>query len=533
MTLGFPSHVRIGPVACLLSVLVTTCFADRTVTALAAQRETPVFTAIGELVRLDVVVVGSDGQPVEGLEDTDFEVVEHGKRLAVGSFEAIALEPSRRRQTSSAAPVISSSHPFDPAKGQGYLIFFDDVHISPQVSEWVRATLAPFLEREVKDGDSVTIVAPEENVWWTARTPWEHRQLSKVVQGLFGQLNRNPFGDELSEYTAMQLVERGSRTGASGLSRGLPEAPSSSNFLIQEMTYAVAQRRIRRTLATLEQAVRSLAGLRGRKTLFLYSEGFIRADALGDAYDHVVESARRANVMVQFIAPQGLRSGRADAAETAGMSCGDPKCLDTEAGGSTYLAVKTGGRVFFSNDVTAPIRETLTESSVYYLLGFRPPNDKPGEHRVRVRVRRKGLRVQGRERYFLPGSDQDSGGLAALLAADLRSAADESGVSLEVAAAARGSVVEGRRPVRIVAEFGTATLETTELRFAVTMELRSLAGGKSVRASGEVSVPARREGRGRFSRMFELEPGIWQARVVVWEARGKVASATHSFAVQP
>ena len=48
----------------------------------------------------------------------------------------------------------------------------------PPTMERVRPSLRRFLETDVREGDWVTLVAPEQQLWWTARNGWEYRQLA-------------------------------------------------------------------------------------------------------------------------------------------------------------------------------------------------------------------------------------------------------------------------------------------------------------------------------------------------------------------
>ena len=47
--------------------------------------------------------------------------------------------------------------------------------------ERVRASLRRFLKSGMREGDWVTVVAPWQQLWWTARNAWEYRQLAGVV----------------------------------------------------------------------------------------------------------------------------------------------------------------------------------------------------------------------------------------------------------------------------------------------------------------------------------------------------------------
>ena len=108
-----------------------------------------------------------------------------------------------------APAALSAPRALEPQEGRALLIYFDDIHVSPPSAEWVRHTLGPFLQREIRPGDAVTVVAPHGNFWWTARTPWEHAQLPAVVARLKGQYNPNPFKDEKSDWLVMRQVESG------------------------------------------------------------------------------------------------------------------------------------------------------------------------------------------------------------------------------------------------------------------------------------------------------------------------------------
>jgi hypothetical protein len=128
------------------------------------------------------------------------------------------------------------------------------------------------------------------------------------------------------------------------------------------------------------------SGFRGRKSLIVYSEGFIKSPSMPD-YEHVIELAQQAHVTVYVIDPRGL----------AGID-------SPNSAGSEYVANATGGRVSTSNDATHLFHEATVESSAYYLIGFQPSPGDPGERKLRIRVRRDGMKVLAPDHYFLGGS---------------------------------------------------------------------------------------------------------------------------------
>ena len=194
--------------------------------ALAAHAaQQPSFPSKTEIVRLDVVVIDHAGHPVKGLSADEFEIVEEGRPRSIESFEPIVVGSPGSGAESPAPSVSARTRQQDPHEGRCVLIFFDDVHISPPAAEQVRSQLTHFLAHSVRDGDWVTLVAPQADVWWTARTAWEHEQLPAVIAGLSGFLARDIADDEQSsDYKAMRAVEYGSRTGAGVESRQDPTA---------------------------------------------------------------------------------------------------------------------------------------------------------------------------------------------------------------------------------------------------------------------------------------------------------------------
>lgn len=505
--------------------------------AVAHGQAPPTFQAGVEVVRLDVTAVDHDGRPVTDLSAADFEVTEKGHPREILGFETVVVKAAVSGGEPAKPATYSAPASLEPDDGRYFLLFFDDTHISPLVSQQVREQLLPLLQREVRDGDWVSVVAPEERVWWTARTPWEHRRLPALIQRLSGQFQRDPVGNGAQcqdagggmkrlggaslDYNAMRVVEYGSRTGADTASRGgggvLQEA-GRSDWLYCQLQYDDAQRRIRQSLALLEQAVSSMGGWRGRKSLFLFSEGFIRAPGLRELYDRVIAAARKNSVTVYFVAAQGLRE-----------DCANQMCLEAEAGGASYIATETGGRSFLTNAVASPVQEVLEASSAYYLLGIRPLDEKPGEHQVRVRVRRRGVRVVARSRYFVAPSSASSHELPASLRA-LRAAFDATAIAIRVSVRVEGATPSGRRRVGLVIDLPPPSGKADERRLSVLVECHRLQGGTPAEYAGEVTLRA--AGAPQILRYVEFEPGTWQARVVVADTQsGALGSALHTFEV--
>ncbi|HXK10796.1 MAG TPA: VWA domain-containing protein [Vicinamibacteria bacterium] len=374
----------------------------------ASTEEPPRFPATAEIVRIDAVVLDVADHPVAGLTAADFTVEENGKPREIASFEPIVVRPAESAPEGLQPASVSTPLRLEPQDGRALLIYFDDIHVSPASAEWVRHNLGPFLEREVRPGDVVTIVTPHGGLWWTARTPWEHAQLPAVVARLIGQYTANPFKDEGGgDWSAMQSVEYGQKIG-----EGRHTDTDTFSLSRGEGRYGMALLRIRRSLNGLERAIASLDGFRGRKSVIIYSEGFVLSPQLPD-YERIVDQCRRAGVTLFVQDPLGLQTLRATAESSRGTGAPTSAAnAEAASAGSTHIALATGGRAFALNDATEAVARVLEESKAYYLIGFRPAEGRPGERSLRVRVRRDGLRVQARNRYYwgdpLPRETRDA-----------------------------------------------------------------------------------------------------------------------------
>jgi VWFA-related protein len=492
----------------------------------AAAQTPPTFPAGVELVRIDVVVL-DHGTPVTGLAAADFEVTENGRPLEIVSFEPIVVRVASKASAPESAAPARVSEPIlrAPEENRYFLIFFDDVHLSPLSAERTRAPLVRFLQRETREGDWVTVVSPLAGVKWTARTAFEHRQLIAVIQGLKGLLVRDPFKDKTSDFEAMRAAEYGSRDYKP------PPGPNStfraSPDLVAYERYALAQRRIRQSLGGLADAIQSIAGFRGRKSLIVYSEGFVWSRDMPE-YDQTIELARRAHVAVYFVDPRGLASGRPMAdGEPGGPSLIQ---LDTEAGGASYVATATGGRISISNDATALLHDAMVESSAYYLLGFQPSPGEPGERKLKVRVRREGATVRAPDRY-LAGEPATSSKPVPPAVQALGLVSDVTDIPLRVSTLFLDAWATGEVTTTVAVELDKDAAVNGERHLNLLVEAHPLDRGEPVRDTSELSIPPG-DRSAVATRELHLRPGVWQARVVVRDMETeRLGSALHTFEV--
>jgi VWFA-related protein len=570
-----PVILRLAPIGLLLLWLGTR--------AAPQEAPQPTFPSEAELVKVDVVVTGDDGEPVPGLRPEDFTVAEDGVVQPVVVFEAIHREAPQAPVPVPAPPVpelrVSTNRPEAAREGSHFLIVFDELHLDPAEAARSREAVRQFLAEQVAAGDLVALVGTFEGTRWTARLPDGKDALLQVLDRLQGRLVNVPLRDRMTDYEAMRIdryrdplvtdvvMRRLLESGEIDQDTASPGNPTTNldNDVVgwrgevlarAAQVYARATARNQQTLGVVEVALAPLAALRGRKSLLFVSGGLI-ADPHLAAARQVVESARRANAAIYFVDARGL------SAAPFGLSAEAPQRTFfqdlgshfTEARerreGSEGLAADTGGfSLRDQNDLAGGLARIAREARSYYLLGYAPANQKAdGRFRsIEVRVSRPGTHVRARRGYYAPGGDrgrQAVPGRDAAMQQGLDAPFDLPELPLRAIAHVFGPAEPGQVAVWVTieadiralafAEEGDTARDTLELLLLVVDRV----SGESFRFDQQYDMKLSRESRARYekgwfpiARELRLKPGAYRARIVARDANnGRLGSVTHDFEV--
>jgi len=149
-----------------------------------------------------------------------------------------------------------------------------------------------------------------------------------------------------------------------------------------------------RAVSAVSQAIDYIKALPGRKVVVFASRFLLHRSRLHDgqtvanAITDVVAKANRNAVVIYTMHLRGLSS-------TRGSGPFEP------LGGLFYLANETGGRAFTDeNNLSKAMGWIMEKNRGYYLLGFKIGEKDPEPAKIKVRVKRKGLRVQARAAAF-------------------------------------------------------------------------------------------------------------------------------------
>lgn len=513
---------------------------------------TPVFASGVELVRLDVIVVDADGRPVRGLAKDDFTVEEDGRPQAIETFEPVVVAGRRPAVEAGPSP-LGAARIRAPSEGRCVLVFVDDLHVTQTSALRLTTALRGFLATDVRPGDWVTLVAPEQELWWTARTPWEHRQLAVVLGRLKGQGAGDSYRDwesvraletQLPGATGGSGVMAGGDASAGGRPAGIPGGDGgqggeavmgvgkTDRMFVGEESVALVKRRTGITLAALRQALESLVRLRGHKSLLLVSEGFLLLPNMS-GYKEALDGARRANVAIHFLDPRGLEPGLADASASGGAPPVMPgsalaiPSLDSEA-----IAFVTGGGVFTSTDPERSLRRVMAESEAYYLLGYAPTRAQAGERKLQVTVARDGVTVRTRRRYYVPEPAKPDPKAPGPGLEAMRSLADTTELPVRVAPLFFEPDKKGEVATMLAAEVVPPPGPAGARLFKLVSEARARDGGPPVRDQFEGSPEVAAGVPVVLSRQWRLPSGVWQLRLLVEDTvTGRRGTLVHTFEV--
>ena len=391
--------------------------------------EPPTFRASANLVTIDAVVTNEDGRHVTDLTIDDFEVSHSGKkqRLQHALYVAIsrsgvkaplsppvadaaagvAALPSRTPARSLTRALVAHTTP--PRRTIAFVV--DDLGLSFRSTVDVRRALRHYVDTQIEPGDLVAIVRTGGGIGALQQFTTDRRLLDLAVDRV--------------EWNGL------SRQGITAF------APVAPNGPVGDVDAAIGGPRdqimARGSLGAIEFVTRGMQQLPGRKSMVLFTESF--GDLFGDrgesgqiwrALARMLDRANRAGVVVYTVDPRGL--------QTSGLTAEDnPQLRDWGLPGESseatavprnaardrledlmgtqealrFVADQTGGLFFGnSNDLNLGIRKALDDQRGYYLLGYPAPEGASTsgweQNRIKVRVKRPGLRVRARQGFFGP-----------------------------------------------------------------------------------------------------------------------------------
>lgn len=394
------------------------------------QDQSEVLRVYTELVQTDVMVFDKQGKFVPDLKKENFELRIDGKPKPIEFFEKVtagsineesqlaAARGSSVRTKSSKSP---SSIPLD--RGRPVFFYIDDFHLDLTGLKLTRDVITRFIDKEMGQNDEAAISSASGQIGFLQQLTHDKAVLRAALKRMnVRQYSVRDFeSPAMTEYQAM-LVESHDRdlldVFVEDLIRKNPGlSPDVAESLVRgraRSLLAQAGSITTNTLAGLEGLVRAAKALPGRKLVFFISGGFFLGEPGSDAMDRlrrVTSAAARSGVVIYSMDARGLVASLKDAStesvfDVSGrLQRAESGELAASQDALNALAKDTGGKVVFNtNSLATGLSKALKDTSVYYLLAWKPEQER--QHvskfrRIEVKVVGKPeLTVQVRRGFF-------------------------------------------------------------------------------------------------------------------------------------
>jgi VWFA-related protein len=307
-------------------------------------------------IHLDVLVTSRPGQPVTGLGQKDFTILDDKTSREITSFE----EVDARKQPVEAILLID-------AVNTGYTVIAQE---RIEIDKFLRA-----------NGGKLTLP--------TSLAVFGDQGI-KMQSGY--SRDGNALADVLAKYT-ISLREIGRSAGFQGAEERLDDSLKA----IRMLTAYESQRPGRKIILWVSPGWPLLSGPGINLTGDLKTQIFNEITLLST-------TLREAETSVYAINPLGVGESVAQAFYYEQFTEGVRKAADDNVGnlGLQVIATETGGLVRNSTDVSGLLQESVGDNAAYYRLSFEPPPSEKRDvyHSLKVTVAKPGVTVATSTGYY-------------------------------------------------------------------------------------------------------------------------------------
>ena len=442
----------------LCSVIVTLCvivplFTIELQCQVTGQQEKPDTIKIRSTeVFVDAVVSDRKTRLVSDLGQQDFEVYEDGVRQEIASFRVVrgtlknSPQPAVESVATDKQPAQPKSHAAEFAPPNLNIVLLDYSTTRFENQRLIQDASIKYVEQRMQPNDLMAVFVLGSGLRLAVDFTNDKTKLVAALKktDLAGSamaydraaLNANieagqsPLVQFQDNTTAPTLSGASATAQAAELTarlQGLANAIIAQHVGSQDAALRSGLNR-RQSLGVLS-AIRAIAvgvrGIPGRKTMMLFSEGFFVGPDVEDELHSVISVANRSQLAIYCIESQGLETrelkGELVPRDDLTNAISNPSANKNPKGGETgfdrarqagqdmpdsvlrYVANSTGGFLIRNtNDLSTGLDRVVEEMRTYYLLSYRPKEEKlDGKFRqIKVSLRKTDLVVRARDGYY-------------------------------------------------------------------------------------------------------------------------------------
>jgi VWFA-related protein len=402
--------------------------------ALTAQAQNPpnpqepddVVRVKSNLVNIDVIVKDKKGKSISDLKAEDFMISENGVTQKLEYFDS---------------PLISktpgSSEPSAPPRNYVSLVLDSQTTDLTNLKQ-VREGAIKYVSEQVTDADAVAIFTVTNGLQLVQSFTQDKARLIAALESFGGSAQSKSFEqkDVAGNIESLrEFLNKSDGTPTTGITTTAGGAAALRVMIAQRVLQqfirlraALSLQQSRPILASLAAIAEGLRAIPGKKTLVLFSQGFVTPAVLDWQVQSTIDIANRANVAIYIIDSAGLRAGApasgalVPSSPLAGVSAitnqeqriravGGETVFDNvrqEGQSREYdilyrISGDTGGKLLKgNNDIGLGLERINQEIHSRYTLAYRSTNQNfDGTFRkVKIEVRRPDAQIVSRSGYY-------------------------------------------------------------------------------------------------------------------------------------
>ena len=409
----------------LLSVLLS---------SVVLAQEDEVVKVKSNLVNIDVIVRDKKGKYIADLKAEDFTIVENGVAQKIEFFDA----PLSRMEVKEAVVNVPAAGTTTPPPGapRNYVALVLDSQTTDVTNlKQVREGMIKYIREQISENDAVALLTVTNGLQMLQPFTQDKAQLIAALENA----GPNSLSKNFEQKDIAANISARQEQLAAGSSAPITTAAGGSEAAKLMIAARVLQQFVRlRTALGLQQSRPILAalaaiseGLRsipGKKTLVLFSQGFVTPAVLDWQVQSTIDIANRANVAIYIIDSAGLRAGAPASGSLvpntplAGVSgiTNQEQRIQAVGGETVFDNVRqegqsreydilyrisgdTGGKFLKgNNDISLGLERIDQEIHARYTLAYRSTNQNfDGTFRkVKIDVRRPDAQIISRSGYY-------------------------------------------------------------------------------------------------------------------------------------
>ena len=416
----------------LFVLIVVSC------SSVALGQEEDVVKVKSNLVNIDVMIKDKKGKYIADLKAEDFTILENGVPQKIEFFDAPLMRNEIKTASASATAEATTTTPPSSAPRNYVALVIDSQSTDISNLKQVREGTLKYIREQITENDVVALLSVTNGLRMLQPFTQDKAKLMAALENAGVNASSKNFEqkdiggniatlrEQLAAAPATPPSAITSPAGGSEAAKAMIASRVLAQFI--QLRTALSLQQSRPVLAALAAIAEGLRPIPGKKTLVLFSQGFVTPAVLDWQVQSTIDIANRANVAIYIIDSAGLRAGApasgslVPSTPLAGVSgitnqeqriraVGGETVFDNvrqEGQSREYdilyrISGDTGGRFLKgNNDISQGLERIDEEIHARYTLAYRSTNQNfDGTFRkVKIEVRRPEAQIISRNGYY-------------------------------------------------------------------------------------------------------------------------------------